>query len=136
MENNWLILANLSAVMNIKQLQKSFSYASAGIIRVWREEQNFRIQLFVAVLIICAMFVFDLSGVERAILTLAIAMVLVLELMNSIVERVVDLLKPRVHLHVKEVKDVMAGTVLVAAVAAVLVGVLIMWPYLLNWLFG
>jgi diacylglycerol kinase len=121
--------------MDFKSLKRSFSYAISGIVRVFREEQNFRIQVAVGLLVLCAMFVFDLSGLERAILTLAIALVLVLELMNSIFERVVDLLKPRVHQHVKEVKDVMAGTVLVAALTATLVGVLIIGPYVVRSLF-
>jgi diacylglycerol kinase len=130
------MLAKFIHVLDFRQLKRSIHFAGSGLTRVFREEQNFRIQIFVAVLVICAMLFFDLAAVERGILTLAIAMVLVLELMNSIVERVVDLLKPRVHIHVKEVKDVMAGTVLVAAGAAVLVGVLIIWPHLSNWLFG
>ena len=121
--------------MNIRQLKRSFSYAIEGITRVFREEQNFRIQVLAGILVLCVMFVFDLSGLERAILTLAIALVLVLELMNSIFERVVDLLKPRVHQHVKEVKDVMASTVLVAALTALMVGVLIIGPYVAQMLF-
>jgi len=123
-------------MLSLKRLKNSFNYAAAGLVRVFREEQSFRVQVVAAILVLCAMFVFDMKGLERAVLTLAIAMVLVLELMNSIFERVVDLLKPRVHLHVKEIKDVMAGTVLVAAVAAVLVGIMIMWPYLHLSMFG
>ncbi len=123
-------------MFSLKRLKKSFGFAGAGLARIFREEQSFRVQAVVAIMVICAMLVFDMKGLERAVLTLAIAMVLVLELMNSIFERVVDLLKPRVHLHVKEIKDVMAGTVLVAAIAAVLVGIMIMWPYLSLNLFG
>jgi len=123
-------------MLSLKQLKNSFKYAVAGMTRVFHEEQNFRVQVAVGFLVICAMFIFDLSSLERAILVLAIAAVLVLELMNSIFERVVDLLKPRVHHHVKEVKDVMAATVLVAALTAALVGLLIIGPHLSNSLFG
>lgn len=123
-------------MMHANKLKESFSYATRGLIRVFREEQNFRIQVVVAVLVFCAIMVFDLSGLERAVITLAVASVLVLELMNSIFERVVDLLKPRVHYHVKEVKDVMAGAVLVAAIAAMLIGIMIFWPHLSLMLFG
>ena len=123
-------------MLNLRRLKKSFVYAIGGVWRVFRDEQNFRIQVIVGFLVLCTMFVFDLSWLERAILTLAMALVLVLELMNSIFERMVDLLKPRVHEHVKEVKDVMAGTVLIAALSATLVGTFIIGPYLFNKLFG
>ncbi|MFH1047758.1 MAG: diacylglycerol kinase [Patescibacteria group bacterium] len=123
-------------MFSLKRLFNSFSYASTGLKRVFIEEQNFRLQALAAFLVICAMFVFDLSWLERSVLTLAMALVLVLELMNSIFERIVDLLKPRVHLHVKEIKDVMAGTVLVAATAAILIGLMILGPYLSLSLFG
>jgi len=119
-----------------RQLKRSFSFAFSGLRRVLHEEQNFRLQMTIGLLVVIAMFFFDLSGLERAILTLAIAFILVLELMNSIFERVADLLKPRVHMHVQEVKDIMAGTVLLASVAAILVGLLILWPHLANELFG
>jgi diacylglycerol kinase len=123
-------------MLSLKQLRNSFRFAIAGMARVFKEEQNFRVQVVVAIMVLCVMFIYDMGTLERAVLTLAIAMVLVLELMNSIFERVVDLLKPRVHQHVKEVKDVMAATVLVAAFMAAVVGLLIIGPYISKSLFG
>lgn len=119
-------------MFNPQQLQKSFAYAWRGISRVWATEQNFRLQVFIALLVITAMFALDVSRAEKALLLLAIAFVLVLELVNSIFERIVDLLKPRLHEHVEEVKDVMAGAVLIAAVGAAFIGVVIFLPYLLK----
>lgn len=117
-------------MVRIDKLAKSFRYAAKGLARVTREEQNFRVELAVAALVILLMFIFDMRPAERAIITLAIILVLVLELMNSIFERVVDLLKPRIHHYVEDIKDIMAGTVLVASVGSVLIGVLLFWPYL------
>jgi len=108
----------------------SLKFAFRGLLRVARSEQNFRLELLAATAVIAAMFLLELSWVERAVLFLAIALVLVLELMNSIFERMVDLLKPRIHHYVEEIKDVMAGSVLVAAIASVVIGVLIFWPHL------
>lgn len=119
---------------DIGQLKRSFSYAFKGITRVAREEQNFRFQLVAAVGVIAFMFFLGLHPVEMALITLAIVLVLVLELVNSIFERMVDLLKPRIHDYVKDIKDIMAGTVLVASLGAVLIGALIFWPYLSRWL--
>lgn len=118
-----------TAMFDLKKTARSFRFALSGLERVYREEQNFRIQLAVAALVIVAMFALQVSSGEKAALTLAMVLVLVLELTNSIFERVVDLLKPRVHSHVREVKDVMAGAVLVASCGAVLVGLTIFWPY-------
>jgi undecaprenol kinase len=115
----------------LQRLAKSFRYAARGIARVAREEQNFRIQLSLAALTVALMFLLGLSPAEKALLLLAAGFVLVLELANSIVERMVDLLQPRVHHHVEEVKDTMAGAVLVASVGAALIGLIIFLPHLL-----
>lgn len=117
-------------MVKLDKLAKSFRYAARGIARVVREEQNFRVEMAIALVVVGLMFIFDLKAAERAIITLAIILVLVLELMNSIFERVVDLLKPRIHHYVEDIKDIMAGAVLVASVGSVLIGLLIFWPHL------
>lgn len=115
---------------------KSLSYAQHGLARVLAEEANFRIQMAVAVLVLVAAWYLDLSTVEKSVLMLAIALVLVLELLNSALERVVDILKPRIHHYVEEMKDIAAGAVLVASVAAVVVGVCVFWPHFARLLAG
>ena len=116
------------------KLARSFFYASRGIWKVAREEQNFRIELLAAAAVVVMLAVFDFSAAERAILALAIVLVLVLELLNSIFERMVDLLKPRLHHYVEDVKDIMAGTVFTAAVGSAVIAVLIIWPKLAAFL--
>jgi len=113
-----------------KKFFKSFHYAARGIFKVAREEQNFRVELAAAAGVAALMFLFELSGTEKAILTLAIALVLVLELLNSIFERMVDLQKPRLHPYVEDIKDIMAGTVFAAAIGSVIIAVLIFGPHL------
>jgi len=54
----------------------------------------------------------------------------VLELLNSAVERLVDLFKPRIHEYAEEVKDIMAGAVLMGSIGAAVVGVIVFWPHL------
>jgi diacylglycerol kinase len=73
--------------------------------------------------------ILPLAAWERVVLLLAIVAVLVLELLNSAVERLVDLMKPRLHEYVADIKDLMAGAVLLAAFFSVIVGVLILWPH-------
>ena len=54
-----------------------------------------------------------------------------MEIVNSAVERVTDILKPRIHSYVKEIKDIMAAAVMLSSIGAVLVGLLIFGPHLL-----
>lgn len=118
--------------MSLSRIAKSFSYAAKGIVTVAKEEQSFRIQLAVGALVVVAMFAFGLRVPEKALLTMAIVLVLVLELMNSIFERMVDILKPRIHHYVEDIKDIMAGTVLVASLGSALIGLLIFWPHIVR----
>lgn len=118
-------------MVKIRQLKKSFSHAFKGLHSVASTEQNFRIQLIAAAAVVALMFILRLSTLEMALLTLAIMLVLVLELMNSIFERMADMLKPRIHHYVRDVKDIMAGTVLIASLGAFLIGLLIFWPYIM-----
>lgn len=118
-------------MFSIQSFAKSLTYAGKGILRVVKEEQSFRVQLLVAAAVAALMVFFDMSALERAFLTLAITLVLVLELINSIFERMVDALKPRIHHYVEDIKDIMAGTVLVASIGAAVIGLLILFPYAL-----
>lgn len=111
---------------------KSFHYALKGLGLVFREEQNFRIQIIAALAVFILMFVLETKNWEKVALILVISFVLVLELINSIFERVVDMLKPRVHFYVEAVKDLMAAAVLIASLAALVVGLIIFIPYLMT----
>lgn len=116
----------------LRKLLHSFRHALHGVIRVAREEQNFRIQLAVSAVVLVLMFVLSVPPGEKALLLLATALVLVLELLNSVFERITDLMKPRVHHYVEDVKDMMAGAVLVASLGAAGIGLAIFWPYLVS----
>lgn len=118
--------------MHIHQLGKSFKYAWRGVVRVYGEEQSFRVQLAAALVVVGLMFWLPTATGEKALLLLATMFVLVLELINSIFERVADMMKPRVHHYVEEIKDIMAGTVLIASIGASLIGLLIFLPYLIR----
>lgn len=109
---------------------RSFSHAWRGLLVAFRTEQSFRIQVAVGVVIIAAMFVIPVTAVERLLILVAMGAVLVLELINSMVERLVDLLRPRLDPAVADIKDIMAATVLLASGFAVVLGFMIFWPYL------
>lgn len=111
---------------------KSFGYAWRGLALVAREEQNFRLELLAALAVLVLALVLEVKPVEFAVLALVSGGVLVLELLNSLLERVVDLVKPRLHPYVAEVKNVAAASVLAAAATAIAVGIVIFGPYILK----
>jgi undecaprenol kinase len=119
-------------MFSLDRLIRSFRYAFRGVVHVFREEQSFRIQATVAALVLILALGFRVKIWEAVALILAIVMVLVLELINSIFERVVDILKPRMHPYVENIKDVMAATVLISSFGALLIGLLILGPYIVR----
>ena len=111
---------------------KSFKYALRGIVYTWAQEQNFRIQVFCAAVVFMVAFFVRVSYLETALLALAISGVLVLELVNTVAERIMDALNPRIHPYATVVKDVMAGAVLIAALGATLVGIAVLVPKMIS----
>ena len=81
-------------------------------------------------MVVIGMFYFNLTRGERVILFLVIMEVLVMELLNTVVERVVDILKPRIHPYARLIKDLMASTVLLSAILAITIGWIIFLPHL------
>ncbi|MCX6743322.1 MAG: diacylglycerol kinase, partial [Candidatus Parcubacteria bacterium] len=106
----------------------------AGLNKVFWEEQNFRLDFILALAVILLAVILKIAIWEFIILVLVIALVLILEIINSIFERLLDLLKPRIHQYVKDIKDMTAAAVFIAALAAVLIGLLIFLPYLVNFI--
>jgi undecaprenol kinase len=114
----------------IKQFGKSFSHAMCGLRHVIRNEKNFQNELAIAFVVLLAMIYFQITRTETVALVLVIAGVLIMELLNTVVERVVDILKPRVHPYARLIKDLMAAVVLISAIFAVIIGLIIFLPYL------
>lgn len=112
-----------------KRLQ-SIRFALRGLRTVFVQEKNFQIHTVVAIMVFVFMFLFPLSLIERVILILVTSLVLLLELTNTALEYTLDIFRPRVHPTVGIVKDIMAGAVLLASFFAVIVGVLIFFPYI------
>ncbi len=109
------------------------TYAWHGLTYTFKHERNFQIHCGVALGVVLLAVILGLSPVEKSILFLVIALVLGMELTNTAFERVIDMLKPRVHPYARIVKDVMAGAVLMTAVLAIAIGVLVFLPHLLVW---
>ena len=114
-----------------KRFVKSISFAIRGL-RIAFKEQNFKIQILFSIIVIFFIIIFHLKLWETIVLLMMIVLVLVLEIINSIFERIVDILEPRVHPYAKNIKDMMAAAVLIASFGALIIGCLIFWPYFKN----
>lgn len=115
-------------MLNFFRLLKSFKYAGKGIFYAFREEQNIKVHFLLATIAILLAIYFQVSIGEVIALVIVISLVLVAELINTVLERVVDIIKPRMHPYAKSIKDMQAGMVLIASLAAVVVGLLIFAP--------
>ena len=117
-------------IINFRSLVKSFQYAIKGFWYVFNNEQSFRLHLLATAVVLLFMIYFQVKLWEAVILFLVIIIVLVLELINTIFEKMVDILKPRIHFYAEVIKDIMAATVLVASIGALVIGILIFAPYI------
>lgn len=106
----------------------SFRYAFQGIARLFRSQANARIHLAVASLVLVLAAGLELPRQDWAILILTIGLVLAAEALNSGLEALVDLVSPDPHPLAGAAKDLAAGGVLLAAMAAALVGLLVLGP--------
>ena len=118
--------------MTIKEFLTSriaaFGHAFRGWGHVLKTQHNAWIHSLVALAVIVLGFWLELPARDWAVLVLTIAMVFTAEFINTAIEAVVDLASPAQHPLAKVGKDVGAGAVLVAALAAVLIGLLILGP--------
>ena len=111
---------------------KSFAFAFRGIFKAFRTEHNLWIQSSVAIVVIFFGFYFQIPSNEWVLIIISIGMVIMAELFNTAIENLVDLVSPKYNKMAEFVKDVAAGAVLVAAIAAAIIGTIIFIPYLLS----
>lgn len=113
--------------MDGRKFIRSFSYAYCGIVTACKE-QNFKSHILSAVIVLIAGYFTGLTRIEWFIVLILIALMFALEMMNTAIERVVDLASPNIHPLAKQAKDIAAGSVLVFAVFSAIIGLLIFLP--------
>lgn len=110
---------------------KSFVYAFEGLIWFFRREHNARIHGFATVFVLLISFFFKITGLDLIAILFAIALVLIAEMFNTAIEKIMDHLSPAQHPAVKAIKDIAAAAVLIAAIVAAIVGLMIFIPKVL-----
>ncbi len=110
---------------------RSSRHAARGIAFIFRNEKNFQIECGAAIAALILAACLPLSSIEWVLLLLVIGLVLTIEMINTAIERILDIIKPNVHPYVRVVKDIAAGAVLFASIISVVIGMCIFLPYLL-----
>ncbi|MGH7245367.1 MAG: diacylglycerol kinase family protein [Candidatus Levyibacteriota bacterium] len=128
-------MLNKNYFFSISILIKSFKYAFEGVWYAIKYNQNLRVHIVVAILVILASIFFHVDPFEMGILGVMILLVIASEMINTAIEQMVDLITKEHRQEAKVAKDVAAGMVLVAAVGSVIVGILIFVPHI-RLLFG
>lgn len=113
-----------------KNLIESFNHAVNGIINAVKTERNLKIHFTVSILVMIISLFFDFSRIELLLLSFTITFVLMAELFNTAIEKIVDLVMKDYHPLAKLSKDIGAGAVLISAVNAVIVGYLLFFDRL------
>ena len=133
LSNNLQKLNKRSSWKIAKDLPTSFLYAAKGLKYAFSTQRNFRIHVGFALGAFGLSFFLGLNKSDLAIMALTATSVLVVELLNTAIESVVDLaIGKRFHPLAQIAKDCSAGAVLVASISSVLIAVLLLFPPLLK----
>jgi undecaprenol kinase len=114
---------------NSNSLLRSFSYAIYGIWTAILSERNMKIHVSISILVIGSGLFFRISKQDWLFVFLAIGGMMALELANTAIERVVDLVTEEYHPLAKQAKDLAAGAVFIFAIISVIIGIFIFLPY-------
>lgn len=116
-------------------IQRSFSYAIEGFQYALKREPNFRIHIITAIVVCILSFFLNLSNVEWIILILIIGQVIILELINTSIEAIVNHISPEYSVNAKIAKDVAATAVFAGSIIAILVGAFLFIPKIILYMY-
>ncbi len=117
-------------VFTAKKRLKSFVYAFRGLNYVVKSQHNMWIHLCAAVAAVAAAVAFHITKQDWLWLIMAIIIVFLAEIFNTAFEFLCDVVSEKFNPAVEKAKDIAAAAVLVAAGGAIIIGVMIFWPYL------
>lgn len=119
----------------IKKFLLSFTYPIKGLKYAYKNEQNLTFDVGMALIVLVLGFAFRIEVWEWAILVITVGLVLSLELVNTAIEAVVDLVTEEYHPLAKVAKDTSAAAVFVFAIVAVVIGLIIFLPKIIGLIF-
>ncbi|MEG3180600.1 diacylglycerol kinase [Sphingomonas sp. LT1P40] len=120
--------------MKNRPFRERLGFALAGLRAGFRREASFRTQMAIAGVALVALLILRPDPLWWAVVAVTVALVLALELINSALEAVIDLLHPGLHPEIKAAKDMLAGAVLTISIAALVVGIALMVTQAAEWM--
>ena len=117
--------------MGFKRFFRSFGYSCAGLKYAFKFEQNMLVHAL-ATIVVVAGILLKLTMIEWLLVLLVIGLVIATELINTSIEAVVDLACPEIHPLAKIAKDTASASVFVFAITALIVGILVFVPNILE----
>jgi len=117
--------------LSFKKWIASLGYAFAGI-RYALSQQNFFLIVVIAIIVILFSIWIGLNRIEWLIVILTIGLVLSLEALNTIWEKTLDILEPNFSEKVKNIKDLVAGAVVIACLTSIVIGLIIFLPKIVD----
>ncbi|HMP99712.1 MAG TPA: diacylglycerol kinase family protein [Cyclobacteriaceae bacterium] len=108
----------------------SFKYAFQGLMHVFKTQRNMQVHVFIAILVALAAYAFSITTTEWLVVILFYALVLAAEVINTAIEKLVDLVHPEINPEAGKIKDIAAAAVLLTAIMAIIAGLIIFIPYL------
>ncbi|AKD02799.1 diacylglycerol kinase family protein [Pontibacter korlensis] len=115
-----------------KKRYNSFKFAFRGINASIRSEPHMRLHILSAIGVVLLGLTFDVTKVEWCLLVGSMGLVITAEIINTAIETIVNLVSPEFNQMAGRAKDLAAGAVLIAAIAAAVIGTIIFFPYLLS----
>ncbi|HLT72826.1 MAG TPA: diacylglycerol kinase family protein [Cyclobacteriaceae bacterium] len=112
---------------------RSFAVAGRGIAMAYRDQVNLKVQTGLGFVAVALGIFFELSTLEWCSLLLSAGLVLTLEIINTSIEKAVDLVTREFHPLAGQVKDIAAGAVLLSSVISLVVGTLVFTPHVMAW---
>ncbi len=116
----------------LKKFFHSFTYPIKGLRYAYRNEQNLAVDVGVSLLVLIAGVIFKLDKSEWLVIVFTIGAVISLELVNTAIEAVVDMVTEEYHPLAKVAKDTSAAAVFVIAIVAAIVGIIIFLPKIIS----
>ena len=114
------------------QIAKKVFRATRGFASVITSETSIRLMTVIGIIVLSSAWWLKVSRIELIVVLVIVFSIIILEGINTILERVIDLVEPRYKTMVQEIKDSLAGLVLLASIGAGIVGAIIFWPYLIE----
>ena len=116
----------MSSMINGRKVLRSFRFAGQGIVDLFRYENNAKVHLLIAGLVIPVGLWLRLTRVEWAVILTQIGLVWAAEAINTALEKLCDFVSPGLHPQIKAIKDMASGAVLILSIGAVVVGVIVL----------